>query len=177
MVGVAAAVLGLDQLSKWWAESSLKDPIDVIWTLRFALHYNTGTAFSLFTTLGPVIAVLAVAVVILLVRMGRTMVDRVGLVALGMVLGGAVGNLVDRLLRTDGAGFLHGRVVDWIDLQWWPVFNIADAGIVVGGLLLVFHGFRGAASAGDDDADSTSEGAAQQAEPVAERATKVSAEE
>lgn len=145
MVGAAIAVLGLDQATKWWAVERLGDPVEVFWTLRLALHYNTGTAFSLFATLGPVIAVLAVAVVVLLVRMGRTMVDRVGLVALGMVLGGAVGNLVDRLLRTNGEGFLHGRVVDWIDLQWWPVFNIADAGIVLGGLLLVLRGLRSGA--------------------------------
>ena len=52
------------------------------------------------------------------------------------MLGGAVGNLGDRLLR-DADGFLDGRVVDFVDLQWWPVFNVADAAIVVGGILLL----------------------------------------
>jgi signal peptidase II len=90
--------------------------------------------------LGPLIGIFAVVVVVLLVRFGRTVVSPVGTVALGLVLGGAVGNLVDRLLR-DGSGFLHGAVVDFIDLHWWPIFNVADSAIVVGGLLLVLSGF------------------------------------
>jgi signal peptidase II len=57
-----------------------------------------------------------------------------------MVLGGAAGNLADRLARGDDP--LHGAVVDFIDLQWWPVFNVADIGVVVGGLLLVVIGMR-----------------------------------
>ena len=61
----------------------------------------------------------------------------VGAVALGLVLGGAAGNLLDRLFR-EGSGFLGGGVVDFIDLQWWPIFNVADAAVTIGGLLLVF---------------------------------------
>jgi signal peptidase II len=79
-------------------------------------------------------------VVVLLARLGRTMVSPVGVVALGLVMGGAVGNLVDRIFR-DGGGFLHGAVVDFIDLRWWPVFTVADMAIVVGGALLIFGGF------------------------------------
>ena len=59
------------------------------------------------------------------------------MLSLGLVLGGALGNLVDRAFR-EGSGFLGGAVVDFIDLQWWPVFNVADTAVSVGGVLLVF---------------------------------------
>ena len=63
-------------------------------------------------------------------------------VALGMIVGGASGNVADRLLRGD-SGFLQGSVVDFIDLQWWPVFNVADIGVVCGAILLSIATFRG----------------------------------
>jgi signal peptidase II len=59
-------------------------------------------------------------------------------VGLGLVLGGATGNLIDRAFRDGSGGFLGGHVVDFVDLQWWPVWNIADAAIVCGGILLAF---------------------------------------
>ena len=61
--------------------------------------------------------------------------------ASGLISGGALGNLLDRAFRGDD-GFLHGAVIDFIDLQWWPVFNVADACIVVGAILLVIASFR-----------------------------------
>jgi signal peptidase II len=67
--------------------------------------------------------------------------SRWGAVAVGLVLGGALGNLVDRVLR-DGSGFLGGAVVDFIDAQWWPVFNVADIAVSVGGVLLVLVSSR-----------------------------------
>jgi signal peptidase II len=140
-------VLLVDQASKQWALATLmpsgpEPPIDVIGSLRFNLTWNTGTAFSLGSgrNLGPFIAVLALAVVGYLLWSGQSS-SRLGAVAAGLVAGGAVGNLVDRALRSGPngaeAGFMGGAVVDFIDVQWWPVFNVADAGIVVGALLLV----------------------------------------
>jgi signal peptidase II len=73
--------------------------------------------------------------------MGRTVDTKAGAVALGLVLGGALGNIVDRLLRT-GDGFLGGAVVDFIDAQWWPVFNVADIAISCGGVLLLLVSVR-----------------------------------
>ena len=61
--------------------------------------------------------------------------------AAGLIGGGAVGNLIDRAVRGD-QGFMHGAVVDFINLQWWPVFNVADMGVVVGAILLVVAGLR-----------------------------------
>lgn len=136
---VALVVLVADQLSKWWAVQTLSTrTIDVVWTLRLNLTYNPGAAFSMFSGggFGPWIALAAFAIVGYLVWQGRTISSRAGAVALGLILGGAVGNLIDRAFRGD-AGFFSGKVVDFIDLQWWPVFNIADMGVVCGGILLV----------------------------------------
>ncbi len=77
--------------------------------------------------------------------LGATSRTTLGAVAAGLIAGGAVGNLLDRAFRGD-QGFLHGGVVDFIDLQWWPVFNVADACVVVGALLLVVASFRAPAS-------------------------------
>ena len=137
-VAVAALVVLVDQLTKTWAVNALDDghDIDVIWTLRFHLTFNGGMAFSQGRGLGPVIGVVAIIVVaILLVSLRRTG-STVAAVAVGLVVGGAAGNILDRLFRS-GDGFLKGEVVDFIDLQWWPVFNVADAAVVIGGILLL----------------------------------------
>ena len=84
---------------------------------------------------------LALVVVGILVWQGRSVSTRLGALALAMIVGGAIGNVLDRAFRGDD-GFMSGAVVDFIDLQWWPVFNVADIGIVVGGLLLVLVAAR-----------------------------------
>jgi signal peptidase II len=135
---VAAIVVLADQITKHWALNALRDgPNHVVWTLQFNLSFNSGMAFSKGQGLGPIISVGAVLiVVVLLVSLGRSG-SRLHILCAGLVIGGALGNVVDRLFRADGAGFLRGRVVDFIDFQWWPIFNVADAAITVGGLLLV----------------------------------------
>jgi signal peptidase II len=141
---IATITVVIDQLTKHWALNALADGkvIDVVGSLRFSLHFNTGVAFSLGSDsgLGPWISVLAVGVVVA-ISLGATSRLPLGAVASGLIAGGAVGNLIDRGLRGDD-GFLHGAVVDFIDLQWWPVFNVADAAIVVGAVLLVIASFR-----------------------------------
>lgn len=143
LAAVAVAVLAADQLSKHWALSALADgPIKSVWTLQFQLLFNDGVAFSLGSGkgIGPWITVLGLAMVVGL-SLGSTSRYRLGAIAGGMIAGGAFGNLVDRAFRGD-RGFMHGSVVDFIDLQWWPVFNIADAAVVVGAALLVLASFR-----------------------------------
>jgi signal peptidase II len=140
-LAVASGVVALDQITKHWAVSSLNDGriIDVLGSLRFNLSFNKGMAFSQGTGIGPIIGVIGMLVVVyLLIGMRRTSLS--GAVFVGLVAGGAAGNIVDRLFR--GEAWLHGGVVDFIDLQWWPVFNIADAAICIGGALLVFASFR-----------------------------------
>lgn len=134
---VAIVWLLADQLSKSWAVSSLKnDTIDVVWTLRFQLTENHGASFSLGTGFGTWIGVLALVIVGILVWKGGSVRTRLGAVALGMIVGGALGNVLDRAFRGD-EGFFQGGVVDFIDFQWWPVFNVADIGVVCGAILLV----------------------------------------
>jgi signal peptidase II len=136
--GAAALVVALDQLTKQLALSELADrPVHLLGSLRLALTFNDGAAFSLGSGRSTLVAVLALVVVSVIVRMGLTAERLPMAVGFGVVLGGALGNLVDRALR-DGHGFFGGRVVDFVDLQWWPVFNVADMSLWVGiGILLL----------------------------------------
>jgi signal peptidase II len=138
---VSVSAFTADQLTKWWALERLADePVDLFWTLRLRLTENTGAAFSLAGGSGPVIAVLALIVVGVLLWQGRTVTSKLGAVALGLIVGGALGNLADRAFRGDS--FFDGAVIDFIDVQWWPVFNVADSCVVIGGILLVVVTFR-----------------------------------
>jgi signal peptidase II len=134
---VAAVVVGLDQLSKHWAVSQLNDghTVHVLWTLQFNLAFNSGMAFGGGQGLGPFIGVIAVVVVVFLLLSLRQASGKLSVVAIGLIVGGAMGNIVDRLFREDA--WLHGRVVDFIDFQWFPIFNIADMCVNVGGGLLI----------------------------------------
>jgi signal peptidase II len=140
---IAIVIVVLDQLTKAWALSVLDDrDIDLFWTLRFHLTRNSGMAFSRGEGLGPVIGVLALIVVAALLISLRRQAGAAGAIAVGLVIGGAAGNVVDRLFRSPG--WLRGAVIDFIDLQWWPIFNVADTAITIGGLLLVLGNFSAA---------------------------------
>ena len=140
VAGAAACAVVVDQLAKWWARSTLDDrTIDLVWTLRLNLVLNRGAAFGLGSRFAPLVALLATGVLLVLLRTSRTLHRPPALLAIGLVLGGAVGNLLDRVFR-DGHGFLGGAVVDFVDLQWWPVFNLADVAIVVGAVVLALTG-------------------------------------
>lgn len=133
---VAVAVIACDQITKQWALWALDTgPIDLVWTLRLRLTFNSGMAFGAGSGIGPLIGVAALAVVVILVRHTLQGESRRARLASGILLGGAVGNLIDRLLRDEA--WLRGSVVDFIDLQWFPVFNVADMAINLGAVLLV----------------------------------------
>jgi signal peptidase II len=136
---IAAVVVALDQLSKHWAVSQLNDghTVHVLWTLQFNLAFNGGMAFGRGQGLGPIIGVIATIVVVALVLSLRRSDGKMSIVAVGLIVGGAMGNIVDRLFRGDA--WLHGKVVDFIDFQWFPIFNIADICVNVGGGLLVLN--------------------------------------
>ena len=140
IVAVAIVSVVVDQLTKWWAVEELSEPgrtIDLFWTLRFRLLYNRGTAFSLTEDTGPIVSLIAIVVVAVLLRSGRSQRSRLVLTGYGLVVGGTIGNLLDRLFR-EGDGLFGGGVVDFVDPQWFPVFNVADAALTIGiGLLLV----------------------------------------
>ncbi|HEV7861103.1 MAG TPA: signal peptidase II [Acidimicrobiia bacterium] len=141
-LAVAAAVVLVDQLTKVWAVSALSDgPVHVVGSLlQLRLTRNPGGAFSLLTNLTPVLAVLAVVMVAYIVRTTRRTADIVMAYSLGLVLGGAVGNLVDRLVRSPG--FLRGEVVDFIKVPHWPTFNVADSAITIGVVIVAARGWR-----------------------------------
>ena len=135
-VVVAVAVVVLDQLTKWWAVETLDDrDIDIVWTLRLHLSYNTGMAFSRGQNWGPLIGVVALVIVVVLLLSLRRGSSRLTEVTVGLIIGGAIGNIIDRLFRSPG--WLRGGVVDFIDFQWFPIFNVADMAITIGGVLLV----------------------------------------
>ncbi|MEI8241054.1 MAG: signal peptidase II [Actinomycetota bacterium] len=140
---VASLVVLLDQVTKHWAVKSLSNgaPHHVIWTLQWNLSFNSGMAFSTGTGVGRIIGILAFGVVIAIVVGTRRNPSRLVAVAAGLVLGGAIGNLLDRLFRGDG--FLNGAVVDFIDFQWFPIFNVADMGVNVGAALFIIWSLTG----------------------------------
>ncbi|HET9691584.1 MAG TPA: signal peptidase II [Acidimicrobiales bacterium] len=149
VVAVAAAAAGLDQVTKTVAISTLArggvldcaapdaPPRHAIWTLWWVLTCNSGAAFGLGRGVTPVVEVVVVGLVAALVVSGRRATGRLQAVGTGLLLGGAVGNLVDRVARGNG-----GAVIDFIDAvrvgahDRWPVFNVADACIVCGAAAL-----------------------------------------
>lgn len=137
----ALAVVIIDQVTKTWAVHRLtRGDIDVVWTLRFHLSYNSGMSFGRGQGLGPVIGVLAMLIVVGVLLSLRRQPGRATDIAVGLIVGGATGNIIDRLFRQDG--WLHGSVVDFIDFQWFPIFNVADISIDVGGALLILASWR-----------------------------------
>jgi signal peptidase II len=145
MAAVAAFVLVADVISKTLVLSKLpgRPPVrllDGLITLR--LTYNAGAAFGLGTSYTAVIALIAVGVVFFIIRTARRLRSIAWSVALGLLLGGAVGNLSDRLFRAPGP--FRGRVVDWINLPHFPwTFNVADASIVCAAALIALLAFTG----------------------------------
>lgn len=137
----ALGVVIVDLLTKHWALGALSEgrTIDVLWTLRFNLHFNTGIAFSQLTGFGVVVGFAAIAVAIGLLVWSTRQPSAFVRLAIGLIVGGAVGNVLDRLFR--GEGWMRGAVVDFIDFQWFPIFNVADMGVSIGASLLVVGAF------------------------------------
>lgn len=140
---VAALVLVSDQVTKVIAVARLGDnvPVELFGPVRLVLVRNPGAAFSLATSMTWILTLVAVGVVVIIVRLGRDLVSAPWAVGLGLVLGGALGNLGDRFFRAPGP--LSGHVVDFISVGWWPVFNIADSGITCGMAIIVVLVLRG----------------------------------
>ncbi len=153
----AAVVVAADQATKVWAVATLADsPIYLVdGFFRLALIRNPGAAFGLLRGAGSILALLAIAAAAAIVVVLRRIDRRADAVALGLVLGGAIGNLVDRVLRDDG--LLDGRVVDFLDFSFFPAFNLADTAITLGAMLALWEALS-ARSAPGSPADSTESG-------------------
>lgn len=144
LLAVAAAVLTADIVSKVIVVAILSDRpparlLGGLLTLR--VDRNPGAAFSIGTSMTLVFSAIALGVIIFILRTSRRIRSLPWACTLGLLLGGATGNLVDRLLRYPGP--LRGYVVDWIQVPHWPVFNVADSAIVCGGILAVLLAGRG----------------------------------
>lgn len=140
--GIVIAVVALDLITKTWAVHELADgPVEIFGdSVSFRLARNTGGAFSLFQAFTPLLAIVAGLVAYFLVRTLRRTHDTLLVVALAFVLGGAIGNLLDRLFRSPG--FLRGAVVDFVHVGGWPTFNVADSAITIGAVLVVAWSVR-----------------------------------
>jgi signal peptidase II len=139
----AAVAYGLDRVTKLWAEQALagRPPVTVIpGVLRLTYTTNSGGAFGLGQSAPWIFATATIAIALVIIVASMRVPKLSIAVGLGLILGGALGNLTDRVLRGDG--FLTGRVVDFIDVRVWPVFNLADSSVVIGALLLVLIGLR-----------------------------------
>jgi signal peptidase II len=137
-VGLAAAVVLVDLLTKRWASIELvSEPLVMIpGFLELSYTENPGAAFSLFQNAGPFLGAAAIAVttgLLISLRRERPLLETA---AFGLIIGGALGNLIDRIFR--GEGVLDGYVIDWVNLWWIPTFNMADMSITIAvGLLLI----------------------------------------
>jgi signal peptidase II len=147
---VADVILALDAISKAIVVAKLPEDHAPVRVLGGAIYLqqtrNSGAAFSLGTGFTVILTVIAVAVVVFIVRTAGRMRSTAWAIALGLILGGALGNLADRVFRAPGIG--RGHVVDWISAfgpngDKWPIFNIADSAIVCGAILAAILMLRG----------------------------------
>jgi len=144
LVAVAAFAYVLDLITKVLVVEKLegRDPIEVIGTwLQFRAVRNPGAAFGIGEALTIVFTAIAVIVIVVIIRIARRLYSTPWAIALGMLLGGALGNLTDRVFRSPGV--FRGHVVDFIAPAHFAVFNLADTAIVCGGVLIVALSFRG----------------------------------
>ena len=144
LLAVALVVLAVDVLSKVLVVAELEGQRSVSLLggrLLLRVSRNPGAAFSFAEGATVLFTLVAVVVVVVILRTARRLHSLPWAVALGLLLGGATGNLVDRLLRSPGFG--RGAVVDFLDFLVWPSFNAADSAIVCGGLLAVLLSVRG----------------------------------
>ncbi len=155
LMAVAATVLAADAISKAVvvAELSGQPPVRLLGgLLTLQVMRNSGAAFNIGTSMTVVFTAIAVGVIVFILRTARRLRSLPWAVTLGLLLGGATGNLADRLLR--GPGPLRGYVVDWVELPHWPVFNLADSAIVCGGAIAILLSVIGMRVDGTRDASS-----------------------
>lgn len=135
---VAALIWGLDLSTKIWAVNNLsaRNPVEILGSFfQLTLIRNPGAAFSFATGATVVFTAIAVAAVIVIVYYSSKITSQGWASTLGLLLGGVLGNLTDRLFRSPG--FFKGEVIDWLEITNWPVFNLADSAIVVAAFLAI----------------------------------------
>ena len=149
LLALAVVILAADLVTKIVAVSTLTPGVSqrvLGGVVYFSLLRNSGAAFSMATGSTWILALVAVGVIVMIIRIATRLRSGWWAVALGLILGGALGNLTDRIFRSPG--FFRGHVVDFVsvfgpDAKYFPVFNVADSAISVGGVLLVLTALRG----------------------------------
>jgi len=134
ILSLAGVVTLVDQVSKWWVlrHFTLGETLPVTSFFSLTLVYNTGSAFGMFQGNNKALLILAFVILGILIYSARGLCERGGrwgALGVAFVLGGAVGNIIDRIR--------YGQVVDFFDFHFWPVFNVADSAISVGAALLM----------------------------------------
>lgn len=138
VASVAAAVIILDQVSKTWAQRDLAShSLKIIGPISFQLFYNSGAAFSIGTGNALFVTIVELAVLVGIIIYVRRVKSRVLALGFGLVIGGALGNIADRVFRHN-----HGSVIDFIHAtSFWPTFNLADSAVVIG-IVVILLGSR-----------------------------------
>ena len=152
----AVVVYSADQLTKAWASANLESgqPRQLVGSLlQLNLTRNSGAAFSIATGATWVLTLIASSVVVFILFTARRLGSRGWAMALGLLLGGSLGNLTDRMLRSPGPG--RGHVVDFLQLPHFPIFNIGDSAIVSAAVLIALLAVRGINVDGTRAADHT----------------------
>lgn len=149
LAAIAGTVIVLDVISKVVVVATIQpnQPVRVLGGLVYlSLIRNPGAAFSMATGMTWLLALIAIGVVVVIIRMAPRLRSTPWAISLGLVLGGAIGNLIDRIFRAPG--FLQGHVVDFVSVfgpnaEYFPVFNVADSAITIGGISLVITALLG----------------------------------
>ena len=152
LLAVAATVFALDVLSKLLVVAKLTpgEPVHVLGSfLQLTYTRNSGAAFSIGWGYTAVFTLIAIGVILVILRLARRLYSAPWALALGLLLGGAIGNLTDRIARAPGP--FRGWVVDFIQFPHFAIFNLADAAITCGGVLMVLLAFRGLHPDGTDE--------------------------
>ena len=182
LLTVAAVVYALDVVTKFLVVSKLTpgDPVHVIGTfLQFDYTRNSGAAFSIGWGYTAIFSLIAIGVIVVILRLARRLYSAPWALALGLLLGGAIGNLTDRIARAPGP--FRGWVVDFIQFPHFAIFNLADSAITCGGVLMVLLAFRGLHPDGTDEraeyaANRAAEAEAASTEPASTEAESADAE-
>lgn len=154
VLAVALIVIVLDQFTKWLVVTELKPvgSVEVIGSfLRFVYTENTGAAFSMGNGYTWIFTIIAVVVAVVIIRSARKLASVWWAIALGGLLGGALGNLIDRLTREPGFG--RGYVVDFIAFPHFAIFNVADMAVTGSAILMVILSISGVAFSGKPSTD------------------------
>jgi signal peptidase II len=152
LLAVAAVVYALDAFTKYLVVAHLTpgDPVRVLGGfLQLTYTRNSGAAFSIGWSYTAVFTLIAIGVIVVILRLSRRLYSAPWAIALGLLLGGAVGNLSDRIFRAPGV--FRGWVVDFVQLPHFAIFNLADSAITCGGVVMVLLAFRGLHPDGTDE--------------------------